>query len=57
MKGFTMLPLVFPGIVMGIAILKMYLILPIPVYGTIWILVLMGKSSSDILAGLKRAFS
>ncbi|HEX5023294.1 MAG TPA: iron ABC transporter permease [Candidatus Binatia bacterium] len=36
----AMLPLVFPGIVMGIAILKMYLLLPIPVYGTIWILVL-----------------
>lgn len=36
----AMLPLVFPGIVMGIAILKMYLMLPIPVYGTIWILVL-----------------
>jgi iron(III) transport system permease protein len=25
---------------MGIAILKMYLVLPVPVYGTIWILVL-----------------
>jgi iron(III) transport system permease protein len=36
----SMLPLVFPGIVMGIAILKMYLMLPVPVYGTIWILVL-----------------
>jgi iron(III) transport system permease protein len=36
----AMLPLVFPGIVMGIAILKMYLLLPVPVYGTIWILVL-----------------
>jgi iron(III) transport system permease protein len=36
----AMLPLVFPGIVMGIAILKMYLFLPVPVYGTIWILVL-----------------
>jgi iron(III) transport system permease protein len=36
----AMLPLVFPGIVMGIAILKMYLALPLPVYGTIWILVL-----------------
>ncbi len=35
-----MLPLVFPGIVMGIAILKMYLMIPVPVYGTIWILVL-----------------
>src|SRR3970040_831793 len=36
----AMLPLVFPRIVMGIAILKVYLLLPIPVYGTIWILVL-----------------
>jgi iron(III) transport system permease protein len=36
----AMLPLVFPGIVMGIAILKMYLMVPLPVYGTIWILVL-----------------
>jgi iron(III) transport system permease protein len=36
----AMLPLVFPGIVMGIAILKMYLVIPLPVYGTIWILVL-----------------
>src|SRR5262244_1072980 len=36
----AMLPLVFPGIVMGIAILKMYLMIPLPVYGTIWILIL-----------------
>ena len=34
-----MLPLVFPGIVMAVAILKMYLTLPIPIYGTIWIMV------------------
>jgi len=34
-----MLPLVFPGIVMAVAILKMYLTVPIPIYGTIWILV------------------
>jgi len=33
-------PLVFPGLVMGVAILKMYLTLPVPIYGTIWILVL-----------------
>ena len=33
-------PLVFPGLVMGVAILKMYLALPLPVYGTIWIIVL-----------------
>lgn len=35
----TMLPLVFPGIVLGVAILQMYLILPLPVYGTVWIMV------------------
>jgi iron(III) transport system permease protein len=36
----TMLPLVFPGIVMGVAVLKTYLTVPIPVYGTIWIIVI-----------------
>jgi len=35
----TMIPLVFPGIVMGVAILQTYLTVPIPIYGTIWIMV------------------
>lgn len=35
----AMAPLVFPGIVMGVAVLKMYLSIPLPVYGTVWILV------------------
>jgi len=35
----AMVPLVFPGIVMGVAVLKMYLAIPLPIYGTIWILV------------------
>lgn len=35
----TMVPLVFPGIVMGVAILQTYLTVPIPIYGTIWIMV------------------
>jgi iron(III) transport system permease protein len=35
----VMLPLVFPGIVMGVAILKMYVSVPLPIYGTIWIMV------------------
>ncbi len=35
----AMLPLVFPGIVMGVAILKMYLTIPVPIYGTVWIMV------------------
>ena len=34
----TTMPLLFPGIVMGLAILRFYLFVPIPVYGTLWIL-------------------
>jgi len=34
------LPLIFPGIVMGVALIWVYLTLPIPVYGTIWILLI-----------------
>lgn len=34
----TTLPLVFPGIVMGLAILRFYLVVPIPIYSTLWIL-------------------
>jgi len=34
------LPLVFPGVVLGMAMLQAYLSLPIPIYGTIWLLVL-----------------
>ena len=36
----TTLPLLFPGIVMGLAILRFYLYVPIPVYGTLWILMI-----------------
>ena len=34
------LPLVFPGVVLGIAVLGLYIRSPIPVYGTIWIFVI-----------------
>jgi iron(III) transport system permease protein len=34
------LPLVFPGIVLGLATLRLYLVLPIPVYATLWILLI-----------------
>jgi iron(III) transport system permease protein len=34
------LPLVFPGLVLGLAIMICYLTLPIGVYGTLWILVI-----------------
>lgn len=33
-------PIAVPGLVMGIAILWLYLTLPIPIYGTIWILLI-----------------
>jgi iron(III) transport system permease protein len=34
------LPLVFPGIVLGIAVLRTYIAAPLPIYGTLWILVI-----------------
>ena len=36
------LPLVFPGIVLGVAVMQLFLNSPIPFYGTIWII--MGRS-------------
>ena len=33
-------PIAFPGVVLGVAFLQTYLTLPIPIYGTIWLLVL-----------------
>lgn len=35
----TFLPITFPGIVLGVSLMWAYLILPIPIYGTIWILI------------------
>jgi iron(III) transport system permease protein len=36
----SFLPLVIPGLVMGVALLFVYLRFPIPIYGTIWILLI-----------------
>lgn len=33
-------PIAMPGLVLGIAILWLYLIMPVPVYGTLWILLI-----------------
>jgi len=33
-------PIAMPGLVLGIAILWLYLVLPVPVYGTLWILLI-----------------
>ncbi len=34
------MPHAFPGVILGLSILLMYLLLPFPLYGTIWIIVL-----------------
>ncbi len=34
----AMVPLVLPGLVLGVAVLQVYLTMPLPVYGTIWIM-------------------
>jgi iron(III) transport system permease protein len=36
----SFLPHAIPGVVIGLSVLLLYLILPIPVYGTIWIIVI-----------------
>lgn len=32
------IPLIFPGIVLGVAVMQIYLRVPLPIYGTLWIL-------------------
>jgi iron(III) transport system permease protein len=36
----TFLPLTIPGVILGVALIWIYLTIPIPVYGTLWILVI-----------------
>ena len=40
LDNFASLPMVFPGIVLGLAIMILYLTLPIGVYGTMWIMLI-----------------
>src|SRR4051812_16248332 len=40
LDNFASLPMVFPGIVLGLAIMILYLYLPFGVYGTIWIMLI-----------------
>jgi len=35
----TTMPLVFPGIVLGVGVMQLFLRVPLPIYGTIWILI------------------
>jgi iron(III) transport system permease protein len=39
------MPVAFPGVVLGVAFLQTYLALPIPIYGTIWLLVVAFTAS------------
>lgn len=36
----TFLPITIPGIVLGVSLIWVYLVLPFPIYGTIWILLI-----------------
>ncbi len=40
LDALTFIPIAFPGIVLGVSLIYVYLTLPIPIYGTIWILLL-----------------
>jgi len=40
LDGITFIPIAIPSIVMGVSLIYVYLTLPIPIYGTIWILLL-----------------
>lgn len=39
LDGLVSFPLIFPGLVLGLAVLRTYFVFPVPIYGTIWILV------------------
>jgi iron(III) transport system permease protein len=47
-------PIAIPGVVMGLALLWIYLTLPIPLYGTIWILII-GYATKYIPVSLRAA--
>jgi len=46
LDGLVSFPLVFPGLVLGLAVLRTYISLPIPIYGTLWILICRSTWSS-----------
>lgn len=47
-------PIVFPGIILGVAITFVYLNLPLPIYGTVWIL-LIGYVTNNLPYGIRYA--
>ena len=40
LSGLTMLPIAVPGLILGVSLLFFYLRVPVPIYGTLWILLI-----------------
>jgi len=40
LDNLTALPMVFPGLVVGLALMLTYIYIPLPIYGTLWILLI-----------------
>jgi iron(III) transport system permease protein len=40
LDGLVSFPLIFPGLVLGLAMLRTSFVLPLPIYGTIWIIII-----------------
>jgi iron(III) transport system permease protein len=40
LDGLASFPLIFPGLVLGLAMLRTSFVMPIPIYGTIWIIII-----------------
>ena len=40
LDGLASFPLIFPGTVLGVALITTYLSFPLPVYNTLWILII-----------------
>lgn len=52
----TFIPIAMPGIVLGVSLIWVYLTLPIPIYGTIWVL-LLAYMTKFIPYGIRAASS
>jgi ABC-type Fe3+ transport system permease subunit len=49
-------PLIFPGLVLGVAVLQLLLQIPLPLYGTLWVLI-WAFTINYLLYGLRYAYS
>ncbi len=54
LDGLSFVPLVMPGIVLGVSVLIFYLWLPAPVYGTLWVL-LIAYATKGLPYGMRYA--